>query len=340
MCSWYIHLMLSLFLFLIYVRSLNVWLRHLEEHIQSSSYGAIGQQQSFFTERQQQQQQLPQQQTTIGTKSCNNNTDNTTMISSGSSTSSSSSSSSSASCSSASTASVSSSIGSIASSRNADWQTIAPPSKHHQHQHHHQQQQQAQLQMQQLHPKPPLHDWSSVIAGQSLGAGVVGMGGSVADKLCDNLNGITLNELASSQNSLGLTIGGGGHHTGAIFSESSLVNGVVAAAAVSQHTAPNIFGTNAHPIINIINNNNNSCTSNLNNDDHDTSFSKNGTEILDFEPTPSNPLGSCDSCISSNPIPSGQPQQLSQREVNLGLLSYSGNGINSYIRSSNAKNRH
>ncbi|KAH8273025.1 hypothetical protein KR018_003562, partial [Drosophila ironensis] len=68
-----------------------------------------------------------------------------------------------------------------------------------------------------------------------------------------NLNGITLNELASSQtqNSLGLSLEG----------SSSLVNGVVAGAAAGSMLG--IAGA----------------------DDHDTSFSKNGTEILDFDPT-------------------------------------------------------
>ncbi|XP_032589945.1 protein Smaug isoform X2 [Drosophila grimshawi] len=178
-------------------RSLNVWLRHLEDFIQankrsgssSNSSGAGG---SYFV----QPEQL-QLHAIVGT-----GTGNGTISDSSSSSS--------------------SSLGNL--TRSVDWQTIAPPSRHHH--------------GKQL-PRQP-GEWRGSVSGSC---------GSI-NPLCDNLNGITLNELASSQNSLGLSLG----------SNSSLVNGVVAGAA-----AGSILGIGG-------------------NDDHDTSFSKNGTEILDFEP--------------------------------------------------------
>ncbi|TMW40564.1 hypothetical protein DOY81_014354, partial [Sarcophaga bullata] len=151
------------------------------------------------------------------------------------------------------------------------------------------------------------------------GGGGLVVGSNNADQLCDNFNGITLNDLASSQNSLGLNIGRNSIVDALVTadsSSSSLVNGVAAAAASATAssagpataTTPNIFGPQTNPIINIINNNNN-CSGQLNNgiDDHDTSFSKNGTEILDFEPN----LSNCDSCCnnSSNSVGQLQSQQ-------------------------------
>ena len=148
--------------------------------------------------------------------------------------------------------------------------------------------------------KAAVHDWSNVV---SKPAALIssGGGGSGGDQLCDNFSGMTLNELASSQNSLCLSIGA--NLVNPIAETSTLVNGVVAAASVS--AGQSLFGTNTNPIINIINNNNNSCSANMNSgDDHDTSFSKNGTEILDFEPSTN--VNSCDSC--SHSLPNHQAQ--------------------------------
>ncbi|KAH8378898.1 hypothetical protein KR009_001936 [Drosophila setifemur] len=171
-------------------RSLNIWLRHLEDHIQAAAAGLTNR--SYFLQ--------PSPQLVAGTSSTG----------SGSCSSSSATSSSTASCSSVASGSR--------SSRTNDWQTIAPPSK--------------QLQ------QTKLTDWRGSGSGSS---------GSI-NPLCDNLNGISLNELASSQtqNSLGLSLEG----------SSLLVNGVVAGSMLG-----------------------------IASDDHDTSFSKNGTEILDFDPT-------------------------------------------------------
>lgn len=145
-----------------------------------------------------------------------------------------------------SSSSSSSSLGNL--TRSVDWQTIAPPSRHH---------------SKQL-PRQP-GEWRGSVSGSC---------GSI-NPLCDNLNGITLNELASSQNSLGLSLG----------SSSSLVNGVVAGAA-----AGSMLGIGGS-------------------DDHDTSFSKNGTEILDFDPL------NCDAAAGDT---SGIPScSLSQQQVRL-----------------------
>lgn len=203
---------------------------------------------------------------------------------------------------------------SIMGSRNNDWQTIQPPSR--------QQQQQQQLAKTALGT-----DWSSLVVKPNnvtnntvanVAGMVVGGGTSMADQLCDNLNGITLNDLASSQNSLGINIVGNtivdSLANVAEGNSSSLVNGVAAAAASataasvsSVATTPNIFGPQTNPIINIINNNN-SCNGPLNGiDDHDTSFSKNGTEILDFDPN-TNTLNNCDSCSNSSSGNMGQMQ--------------------------------
>lgn len=232
---------------------------------------------------------------------------------------------------------------SIMGSRNTDWQTIQPPSR--------QQQQQQQTQ-----PSSSIaSDWSSLVVKSNNssinnssnsgggsnatsssgggGANTVGVvaaavgsvvvGTTIADQLCDNLNGITLNELASSQNSLGLNIGSSiVDSLGAVVVDTnscaSLVNGLAAAAASatasSVATTPNLFGTQTNPIINIINNNNN-CSSQLNGiDDHDTSFSKNGTEILDFDPN-SNAMNNCDSCSNSSSSNLGQ-LPVSSRKTN------------------------
>ncbi|SPP85370.1 protein Smaug isoform X2 [Drosophila guanche] len=187
-------------------RSLNIWLRHLEDHIQAAAAGLTNR--SYFLQ--------PSPQLVAGTSSTG---------------SSSAASSSAASCSSVASSSLSnlgsslcttSTTSSSRSSRSNDWQTIAPPSKQQQQQH-------------------------KLTGGDWRGSG--GSSGSI-NPLCDNLNGITLNELASSQNSLGLSLD----------NSSLLVNSVVAGAAAGSMLV--IGGT----------------------DDHDTSFSKNGTEIIDFEP--------------------------------------------------------
>lgn len=231
--------------------------------------------------------------------------------------------------------------------RNNDWQTIQPPSK------------------QQQSKNCLTTDWSTLLAvspaaaaGSASKTNNLSTSTNIADQLCDNLNGITLNELAaasaSSQNSLGLSLnasslvdsfgggGAGGVVVGGDSNSSSLVNGVAAAAASavgsgSSSVANNhLFGgsAQANPIINIISNTSSNCvgngmTTNLCGtlDDHDTSFSKNGTEILDFDPQPQQQLqhhlqqhqhqhnsnsfaASCDGC-SSNNIGQLQSQQYS-----------------------------
>ncbi|EDW80028.2 uncharacterized protein Dwil_GK12282 [Drosophila willistoni] len=187
-------------------RSLNVWLRHLEDHIQAAAAGITNC--SYFL----QPSPAPQ------------------VVQRGSS--------------SAASLLSAASCSSLASSshgngRSSDWQTIAPPTKL-----------QQQQQQQQQHKLTSGGDWRGSNSNGSI------------NPLCDNLNGITLNELGSSQNSLGLSLE----------SSSSLVNGVVAGAA-----AGSILGLSGS-------------------DDHDTSFSKNGTEILDFEPL--NEVGSSSSNVS------------------------------------------
>ncbi|XP_058987835.1 protein Smaug isoform X2 [Musca domestica] len=337
-------------------RSLNGWLRHLEDHLQSSSNCA-----SY-------NMGVPPPSMHSSTFISNQNSlvsglllENPTMTTSGSSATSSSSSALSIS-STASNASAASSFGnltqncnsttisqSIMGSRNTDWQTIQPPSRHQLQQQQHQQQQQHHQQQQQTNKQPPssiASDWSSLVvksninnnnnnnsvnnngvgggggggvsAGGGNAGGANGVGvtvGQLADQLCDNLNGITLNELASSQNSLGLNIGTSivdslGGVVGDTNNCTSLVNGLTASVTGSTvATTPNLFGTQTNPIINIINNNNN-CSSQLNGiDDHDTSFSKNGTEILDFDPN-SNTMNNCDSCSNngSNNLGQLQPQ--------------------------------
>ncbi|XP_017049491.1 protein Smaug isoform X2 [Drosophila ficusphila] len=178
-------------------RSLNIWLRHLEDHIQAAAAGLTNR--SYFL---QPSPQLVAGGSSTGSGSC----------------SSSAASSSTASCSSVASSSLCPASGSR-SSRTNDWQTIAPPSKQLQHK----------------------------LAGEWRSSGGGSSSGSI-NPLCDNINGITLNELASSQNSLGLSLE----------NSSSLVNGVVAGAGSMLGIAGG--------------------------DDHDTSFSKNGTEILDFDP--------------------------------------------------------
>ncbi|XP_055911015.1 protein Smaug isoform X2 [Eupeodes corollae] len=159
-------------------RSLNQWLRNLEENIQSSCV-SVGHHSTY---------------------GLSNNTD-------GSSTNS--------------TTSVSSSVGSV-TSKNA-WQAIAPP----------QQSNKTQLQSQQ--PVSDTPDWNVNLP-------------TISNNLCDNFSGIKINELGSSQNSLGLSIGG-------------TVGGVDINSTVNTNT-----------------------------EDHHTSFSRNGTEIIDFE------SNTCDSC--------------------------------------------
>ncbi|XP_055844950.1 protein Smaug [Episyrphus balteatus] len=160
-------------------RSLNHWLRNLEEIIQTSCASAG--QHSFY--------------------GLSNNTDR---------------------CSTNSTASVSSSVGSV-TSKNA-WQAIAPP----------QQSNKAQLQSQQ--PVSDTPDWNVSLP-------------TISNNLCDNFSGIKINELGSSQNSLGLSIGG-------------------AVGGVSINSAANTTP-----------------------EDHHTSFSRNGTEIIDFDSN-----NTCESC--------------------------------------------
>nr|NP_001137924.1 smaug, isoform D [Drosophila melanogaster]ACL83279.1 smaug, isoform D [Drosophila melanogaster] len=193
-------------------RSLNIWLRHLEDHIQAAAAGLTNR--SYFL---QPSPQLVAGGSSTGSGSC----------------SSSATSSSTASCSSVASSSLCPASGSR-SSRTNDWQTIAPPSK--------------QLQ--------------NKLAGDWRGNGGGSSSGSI-NPLCDNLNGITLNELASSQNSLGLSLEG----------SSSLVNGVVAGAGSMLGIAGG--------------------------DDHDTSFSKNGTEILDFDPVTADMGEACSLASSS-----------------------------------------
>lgn len=182
----------------------------------------------------------------------------------------------------------------VMGARNTDWQTIAPPSR--------------QSKTVGSNVALTSTDWSSLVTTKSSTNTVNGVA-KIADQLCDNLNGIPLNELASSQNSLGLSIG-----TALVDSlsvtvdanSSSLVNGVAAAAAVASSVATvpasNLFGNQTNPIINIINNGS-TCggSGNMNGivEDHDTSFSKNGTEILDFEPNP-NGLNNRDACSNNN----------------------------------------
>ncbi|XP_034658635.1 protein Smaug isoform X2 [Drosophila subobscura] len=218
-------------------RSLNIWLRHLEDHIQAAAAGLTNR--SYFLQ--------PSPQLVAGTSSTG---------------SSSAASSSAASCSSVASSSLSnlgsslcttSTTSSSRSSRSNDWQTIAPPSKQQQQQQH------------------------KLTGGDWRGSG--GSSGSI-NPLCDNLNGITLNELASSQNSLGLSLD----------NSSLLVNSVVAGAAAGSMLG--IGGT----------------------DDHDTSFSKNGTEILDFEPPTLADVGEASGISNLCPQPSSHhlQQQLLQ----------------------------
>ncbi|XP_075164206.1 sterile alpha motif domain containing protein 4 smaug isoform X2 [Haematobia irritans] len=331
-------------------RSLNGWLRHLEEHLQSSNNCASFNM-GLAPPHIQNSNFISNQSSLMGSLLL----ENPTMTTSGSSATSSSSSALSIS-STASNASVASSFGnltqncnsttiasqSIMGSRNTDWQTIQPPSR--------QQQLQQQQQQQTKQTSSITSDWSSLVksnnnnnnnntgpinnsAGNSVAnVGVVvnvgnsGVVGNITDQLCDNLNGITLNELASSQNSLGLnlgtsivdSLGGGVVDTNNC---ASLVNGLAAAAASataasssSVATTPSLFGPQTNPIINIINNNNN-CSSQLNGiEDHDTSFSKNGTEILDFDPNV-NTMNNCDSCSNSSSNLGQLPPQMGYASI-------------------------
>lgn len=314
-----------------FFRTLNVWLSHLEEYLQnfnSSPSVNLG---------------IPNLHTTSYLQNQNNLVnsflvDNPTMTAPGSLGASTSSSALSISSTVSNVSVASSSFGNLTQNcnpstnsntmlgiRSNDWQTIQPPSR--------------QQQQQQSVAKNTLSsDWSplavikpNTTANNTSGNVIVngGNGGIVvgsnnADQLCDNFNGITLNDLASSQNSLGLNIGRNSIVDALVTvdgSSSSLVNGVAAAAASATAasvpaavTTPNIFGPQTNPIINIINNNS-PCSSQLNNgiDDHDTSFSKNGTEILDFEPNTSN----CDSCCNNS---SSSSSNVGQIQVSCNLL--------------------
>lgn len=164
-------------------RSLNHWLRNLEEIIQSSCVSAG--QHSFYG------------------ISHHHHTDRGSTNSTNSATS---------------------SVGSV-TSKNA-WQAIAPP----------QQSNKAQQQQQQQ-PVSDTPDWNVSLP-------------TISNNLCDNFSGIKINELGSSQNSLGLSIGSVG-----------------AVGGVSINTAANTTP-----------------------EDHHTSFSRNGTEIIDFDAT------TCESC--------------------------------------------
>ncbi|XP_054731606.1 protein Smaug isoform X2 [Anastrepha obliqua] len=260
-------------------RSLNVWLRHLEDHLQATEK---------LTEPKIPNNYTMNQNITVGSDASVSSLTSSSSMSNNSMSSS---------------GSLATGLGinTHATFRNVDWQTIAPPSK--QHQHH-------PLQNPLQQPKS-LPDWSSFVRRDSgfSSTGVCNLSGisssssgsscsnrrnsSITDQLCDNFNGINLNELGSSQNKLGLslniaTIGSETHAE-----ESSLVNGVAAAAVATAGTGmPALFGNNNNPMIKIMSssgpNNAKLCASNStnssNNDEHDTSFSKNGTEIVDFEP--------------------------------------------------------
>ncbi|XP_011183774.1 protein Smaug isoform X1 [Zeugodacus cucurbitae] len=261
-------------------RSLNVWLRHLEDHLMATDK-------------------------LVEPKNRNSSSINQSL---GVSSDASISSVSSLTSSSISNNSMSSSgsfapgigISPYAKSRNVDWQTIAPPSKHH-----------SNVQQNPLSQPNSLPDWSSFMRNDSgfTNSGISNLSelsssssgssctnrrnSSITDQLCDNFNGINLNELGSSQNKLGLSLNIATIGVDAHVEESSLVNGVAAAAATNTNTVMSgLFSNNNNPIINILGSSGhnegnvceNSTSSNSNNDEHDTSFSKNGTEIIDFEP--------------------------------------------------------
>ncbi|XP_067646986.1 protein Smaug isoform X2 [Eurosta solidaginis] len=260
-------------------RSLNVWLRHLEDHLQA-------------TDR------------LMEPKAVNNYKMNKSKVmesdASVSSVSSMTSSSSISNNSASSSGNLAPGLGSGTSNRNVDWQTIAPPSK------------QSHYTQQNSLPQPKsLPDWSLFARRDSgfSGSGVNNLSGvsssssgsscsnrrnsSIADQLCDNFNGINLNELGSSQNKIGLSLNMASISSDSAVDESSLVNGVAAVATVTTTPGmPSLFGNTNNPIINIMSSSgtkdanvcDNNINKNCNNDEHDTSFSKNGTEIIDFEP--------------------------------------------------------
>ncbi|XP_039966692.1 protein Smaug isoform X2 [Bactrocera tryoni] len=277
-------------------RSLNVWLRHLEDHLMATD--------KLVEPKKRNTSSINQ---SLGVSSDASISSVSSLTSSSISNNSMSSSGSFA---------PGHGISPFTKSRNADWQTIAPPSKSHNN-----------VQQNPISQPNSLPDWTnfmrndsgfansgmnnlSEISSSSSGSSCTNRrNSSITDQLCDNFNGINLNELGSSQNKLGLslniaTIGVDSHAE-----ESSLVNGVAAAAAATTNTNPvisGLFSNTNNPIINILGSNGhnesnvceNNSYSNSNNDEHDTSFSKNGTEIIDFEPHIS--INVDDQCINDS----------------------------------------
>lgn len=262
------------------IRSLNVWLRHLEDYLMAT--GKLVEPKSRNTSSKNQSLGVSSDASVSSVSSLTSSSmSNNSMSSSGS-------------------YAPGLGISPYAKSRNVDWQTIAPPSKHHNN-----------VQQNPLSQPNSLPDWTSFMRNDSgfVNSGISNLSelsssssgssctnrhnSSITDQLCDNFNGINLNELGSSQNNLGLSLSIATIGVDTHAEESSLVNGVAAAAATNTNTViSGLFSNNNNPIINILgtsgHNESNVCennsSSNSNNDEHDTSFSKNGTEIIDFEP--------------------------------------------------------
>ncbi|XP_017469462.1 PREDICTED: protein Smaug isoform X1 [Rhagoletis zephyria] len=281
-------------------RSLSVWLRHLEDHLHATDKLTDPKNPNNYTIN---QSIAAGSDASVSSITSSSSMSNNSMSSSGSSA-----------------------AGHISTShtmpRSIDWQTIAPPSK----QHH--------LVQQTPLPQPKSHpDWSSFprrdsgfsnsclnnlsgISSSSSGSSCSNRrNSSITDQLCDNFNGINLNELGSSQNKMGLSLGIATIGCDTNPEESSLVNGVAAAAAATAGTAiPGLFGnSNNTPMINIVASGANdtslcasSSANNPNNDDHDTSFSKNGTEIVDFEPHVT--INVSEECKNGASVPAGHEQ--------------------------------